>query len=69
MKTCDKTNEQLAAFVLGYFSEQEVSEMTRHLVECEDCRLKVREHGKLLRESRFEADNQHSKHRENNHEE
>ncbi len=48
MKTCDKTNEQLTAFVLGYFSEEEVSDMTRHLVECEDCRVKVREHGKLL---------------------
>jgi hypothetical protein len=48
MKTCDKTNERLAAFVLGYFSEEEVSEMTRHLVECEDCRVKVTEHGKLL---------------------
>jgi hypothetical protein len=32
MKTCDRTNEQLAAFVLGYFSEKEVSDMTRHLV-------------------------------------
>ena len=48
MKICDKTNEQLTAFVLGYFSEEEVSDMTRHLVECEDCRVKVREHGKLL---------------------
>ena len=48
MKVCDKTNEQLTAFVLGYFSEEEVSDMTRHLVECEDCRVKVREHVKLL---------------------
>jgi outer membrane lipoprotein-sorting protein len=48
MTTCDKTNEQLAAFVLGYFSEKEVSEMTRHVVECEDCRVKVKELGKLL---------------------
>ncbi len=48
MKTCGKTNQQLTAFVLGYLSEEQVSDVTRHLVECEDCRVEVRELGKLL---------------------
>jgi hypothetical protein len=65
MKTCGKTSQQLTAFVLGYLSQQQVSEITHHLVVCEECRGEVKELGKLLecaREiSEVSADEQLSK--------
>jgi hypothetical protein len=48
MKTHDEIKELLTPFVLGDLSEQEASELTHHLVECQECSGEVKKLGRLL---------------------
>jgi len=48
MKDHEEIRERLISFVLGEFSGKEVSEITRHLVKCQECSGEVKKLGRLL---------------------
>ncbi|MHC4474968.1 MAG: anti-sigma factor family protein [Planctomycetota bacterium] len=48
MRSHDEIKELLIAFVLGQLSQEEVSEITPHLVECQDCSGEVKKLARLL---------------------
>jgi len=56
MKSHKEIKELLIPFVLGELSEREASEITHHLVECEDCSIEVKQLGKLLECARHTED-------------
>jgi len=48
MKSHDESKDLLIRFVLGQLSEKEASEITRHLVECEECSVEIKKLGMIL---------------------
>jgi anti-sigma factor ChrR (cupin superfamily) len=48
MKSHDEIRELLIPFVLGQLSEKEASDITRHLVECQECGGEVKRLGTIL---------------------
>lgn len=65
MKSHDQVTELLIPFVLGHLSEKQVSQITRHLLECEQCSGEVKRLAKILESARqtqgLAADEQLSK--------
>jgi hypothetical protein len=56
MKSHDGIRESLIPFVLGQLSQEEASDITRHLVECQECGAEVKRLGTILKCARQTQD-------------
>ena len=56
MKSHDEIRKLLIPFVLGHLAEDNVSQITRHLVECQECSAEVKRLGTILESARQTQD-------------